>query len=150
MLQNVTVYSLWFNFQWTYLKLPDGAGVICRFGLGTFLSLSPGCAQQSRSSKCGSWGEIVVVIWNVTWQSKDFFPKSHYNIVKLCRSGCASRHTLLDAIFVLPWKTFIHHLPTLTAPNKTTTPIHLHSSTHLHPLSLAIFHLPLFPPSFVM
>ncbi len=60
------------------------------------------------------------------------------NIGKLSRRGCASCHSLLGAIFVLPWKTFIHHLPTLTAPNKPTTPIHLHPSTHLHPLSTSL------------
>lgn len=56
----------------------------------------------------------------------------------------ASCHSPSGAIFVLPWKTFIHHLPTLTAPNKPTTPI------HLHPLSLPLsrFHSPPFlPPS---
>lgn len=45
---------------------------------------------------------------------------------QLSRSGCASRHSLLGAIFVQACKTFIQHLPTLTAPNKPTTPIHLH------------------------
>lgn len=52
------------------------------------------------------------------------------------------RHATLYAIFVLPSKTFIHHLPTLTAPNKTTTPIHLQSSTHLHPDSLVPRYFP--------
>jgi len=59
-------------------------------------------------------------------------PKRCYDIGKLFRRARASSHSLLGAIFVLPWKTFIHHPPTLTAPNKPTTPIHLHPSTHLH------------------
>lgn len=45
---------------------------------------------------------------------------------QVSRSSCASRHSLLGAIFVQACKTFIQHLPTLTAPNKPTTPIHLH------------------------
>lgn len=121
---------------------------LCRSHLSVLVGVVsiplPCLRTASPFGKCGSWRDMVtiVLIWNATWQSKGFLPKSHYNIGKLSRSGCASRHTLLDAIFVLPWKTFIHHLPTLTAPNKTTTPIHLQSSTHLHPLSLVPRYFP--------
>lgn len=137
--------SPWFHFQWTYLELPDCADVIYRFWLETFPSHSRACAQKSPFGRCGSRRDMVTVALAVlsgTWQSKGYLPKSHYNTGNLSRSGCASRHTLLDAIFVLPWKTFIHHLAILTAPNKTTTPIHLQSSTHLHPLSLVPRYFP--------
>lgn len=65
---------------------------------------------------------------------------------QVSRSSCASRHSLLGAIFVQACKTFIQHLPTLTAPNKPTTPIHLHPPPPSLPVPVLSF--PPLPPSF--
>lgn len=52
----------------------------------------------------------------LTWQSKGLI-RCRYDIFILGSfPACASRHSLLDAIFALPWITSIHRLPSLTAP----------------------------------
>lgn len=57
--------------------------------------------------------------------------KRVFDVGKLLRGACASRHSLLGAIFVLPWKTFIQHLyPPWQHPINPPLPF---ISTHLRP-----------------